>query len=146
MTITSSAFLHNQPMPAKYTCEGENVNPPLQFADIPANAQSVALIVDDEYAPGKIWSHWILFNMPPSLTQIEENHIPVGVKQGITDFENTRYDGPCPPSGNHIYRFHLFALDVMLEDMAHVTQAMLQEAMKGHILEEAVLNGTYQRA
>jgi Raf kinase inhibitor-like YbhB/YbcL family protein len=146
MTITSSAFEHNQPIPAKYTCEGENVNPPLEFTDIPPGTKSLVLIVDDPDASGKTWVHWVLYNMSPNINYIKENNTPRNAAVGMTDFGKNEYGGPCPPSGTHRYFFKLYALSEMLEDMPEFTdKEMLSEAMNTLILDQAELIGTFAK-
>jgi Raf kinase inhibitor-like YbhB/YbcL family protein len=156
MTIASRAFSHNTRIPAKYTCDGENVNPPLTFSGVPKEAKSLALIVDDPDAPSKTWVHWVLYNISPNITFIEENSRPSNSQEGLTDFGKPGYGGPCPPpvssarggkSGVHRYFFKLYALDVKLEDMPEFTDKdMLEEAMEGHVIATAQLIGLYSRS
>ncbi|MBI4080451.1 MAG: YbhB/YbcL family Raf kinase inhibitor-like protein [Candidatus Levybacteria bacterium] len=153
MKINSSAFEHNSPIPAKYTCQGEDVNPPLQFTDVPKESKSLALIVDDPdampagmQAPSKTWVHWVVYNIPPSVTTVGENSEPKGGTQADTDFGKDSYGGPCPPSGVHRYFFKLYALDTTLDLPEFADKAMLEEAMKGHVLEQAELMGLYQKS
>ena len=115
MQIISAAFKSNQPIPSKYTCDGKNISPPLEFKDVPQNASSLALIVDDPDAPGGDFVHWLVWNIPPTVLSILENFVPEGAVQGTTDFGNKKYGGPCPPSGTHHYFFKLFALDANLD-------------------------------
>lgn len=146
MKITSSAFENNGEIPAKYTCQGENVNPPLEFSAVPDSAKSLVLIVEDPDAPDKTWVHWVLYNMSPNLTFIEENSKPGNAEEGMTDFGNKGYDGPCPPSGTHHYIFRLYALEEKLNDMPDFTdREMLTEAMHGHVIEQAELIGTFEK-
>jgi Raf kinase inhibitor-like YbhB/YbcL family protein len=145
MKILSSAFQNNQNIPAKYTCDGENINPPLEFAEVPDNAQSLALICDDPDAVVGVWTHWLVWNIDPKTTQIAENNVPSAARQGKTSSGGNVYHGPCPPSGTHRYFFRLFALDTQLDLPAASDRAQLEEAMKGHIIEEAELIGLYQR-
>ena len=142
MKITSSAFKDHEKIPKKYTCDGENVNPPLDFDDFPKEVKELALIVDDPDAPSKIWVHWLVYNMPV-IVHIDENSIPA--TEGINDFGNTHYGGPCPPEGTHRFRFRLYALDERLELKEGMTRQQLEKEMEGHILESAELVGVYSR-
>ena len=145
MKIVSSTFDNNQNIPSKYTCDGENINPPLTFSVIPNNAKSLVLIVDDPDAPGGVWTHWILFNISPAIQNITENSVPPEAIQGITSFGSNRYGGPCPPFGTHHYFFKLFALDTKLNLTDKTDSENLQEAMKGHVIEQTQLVGIYSR-
>jgi len=146
MNITSYAFENNQPIPAKYTCDGENTNPPLEFLDVPANASSLVLIMDDPDAPSGTWVHWTLWNIPATVHLIEENSAPLRVIEGKTSSGQNKYGGPCPPSGTHRYFFKLYALDVpKLELPSHSDKAALEQAMEGHIIGQAELVGLYSR-
>ena len=143
--VESNAFRHNEQIPQKYTCDGDDVNPPLRIENIPSSAKSIALIVDDPDAPGKTWVHWVLWNVPPSTTEIKEDSVPRGAAQGINDFRNNSYGGPCPPSGTHRYFFKLYALDTVLELSSRSTKADLEGAMRGHIVGRTELMGLYRR-
>ncbi len=145
MTITSPAFAHNAFMPAKYTCDGENVSPSLSFSDIPKDTKSLALIVDDPDAQSKTWVHWTVFNINPGTTTFPEGFIPDGNIQGMTDFGKPGYGGPCPPHGTHHYFFKLYALDINLTLGRSATKSDIEEAIKGHVLEKAELVGLYKR-
>lgn len=144
MQITSSAFEDNGSIPSRYTCDAENVNPPLEFAEIPEETQSLALIVDDPDAPAKVWVHWLVWNMPPETASLQENATPPGT-EGTTDFQSTGWGGPCPPSGTHRYILKLYALDTQLQLDSSATKADLEAAMEGHILDQAKLVGLYQQ-
>lgn len=150
MLITSPAFSEGELIPSKYTCDGSNFSPPLNWQDAPPSAKSFALICDDPDAPRGTWVHWILFNLPSNVHALPE-HIPAqeiiagGAKQGINDSHSTGYDGPCPPGGTHRYYFKLYALDTMLEIKPGITKVDLLKAMQGHILAEAQLMGRYKR-
>lgn len=145
MQIISNAFLHNQSIPFKYTCDGENFSPSLEFIDVPPSASSLALIVDDPDAPRATFVHWLLWNIPPSVSSIVENSVPPSAVQGTTDFGNQKYGGPCPPSGTHRYFFKLYALDVKLDLPLSSRKQDLQAAMQNHIIENTELIGLYQR-
>jgi Raf kinase inhibitor-like YbhB/YbcL family protein len=144
MKITSPVFKHNQLIPATYTCDGQNINPPLEIAEIPTNTQDLVLIVDDPDAQAGSWIHWTMWNINLKLTKIEENTIPSGSVQGITSFGTVGYDGPCPPSGTHRYFFKVFALDIKLNLGSETNATDLQQAMAGHIIAQAELIGLYQ--
>ena len=142
MQITSTAFLHNKSIPKKYTCEGDDINPPLKIQGAPQGAQSLALIVDDPDAPGGMWVHWVVFNIKPAET-IAEASVPG--TQGSNDFRQENYGGPCPPSGTHRYYFKIYALDSILDLKAGASKADLEKAMQGHILDESELIGLYKK-
>lgn len=145
MKITSSAFLPNEKIPAKYTCDGENINPGLTISQVPKEAQSLVLIVDDPDAPNGIFTHWVVFNIPPATVQILENSVPENSLEGTTDFGKAGYGGPCPPSGVHRYFFKLYALDQILNVPEGSIREEVEKAMEGHILEQAQIIGTYGR-
>lgn len=145
MKITSPAFEHNQEVPSKYTCDGENVNPPLQFSDVPSEAKSLVLIVDDPDAPSRVWVHWIVFNIDPKTLEIRENSIPQGAVSGVTDFGKPGWGGPCPPNGTHRYFFKLYALDTQLSLDATADKKSVEHAMENHIITQAELIGLYKR-
>jgi Raf kinase inhibitor-like YbhB/YbcL family protein len=144
MKITSPAFNHNEALPAKYTCDGEGVNPPLSIADVPKNAKSLVLIFRDPDAPSGDFVHWTVWNIDPGLTEIAEKSAP-GV-EGITSYGKSGYGLPCPPSGTHRYTFHLYALDTLLDISPRIDASQLEKAMKGHILDKAELVGLYSRS
>ena len=145
LTIASPAFKHNESIPAKYTCDGADVNPPLVIEGVPPGAKSLALIVDDPDAPRGTWVHWVVWNIDPKTREIRENSVPAGAKQGVNDFRNRSYGGPCPPSGTHRYFFKLYALDIAPDLGPDTTKAALESAMKGHVLTEAEIIGLYKR-
>jgi len=145
MKISSPAFENNQFIPVKYTCDGENINPPLKIEDVPEGTKTLALIVDDPDAPMGVWSHWVLFNIDPSVQFIEENSYPEGAIQGLNDFKKHSYGGPCPPSGAHRYYFRLYALDTILDLSSEATREDVLKTIKDHILASAELMGLYQR-
>src|SRR3990172_4411996 len=145
MKLSSSAFTHNQTIPAKYTCDGENVNPPLTITDVLTDSKSLTLIVDDPDAPAGTWVHWTVWNISPDTKQIAENSVPSNAIQGKTSFGNSGYGGPCPPSGTHRYFFKLYALDTTLSLGQNATKQDLEKAFVGHILDQAELIGLYSR-
>lgn len=140
--VFSSAFASNGSIPGKYTCDGENVNPPMEFEGIPEKAESLVLIVDDPDAPTKTFTHWIVWNIEP-VAKIEEDSIP-GI-EGINDFRKIGYGGPCPPSGTHRYFFRVYALDKNLELKAGAGRKELENGMIGHIVAEGELMGKYRK-
>lgn len=145
MKIISSAFSHNAKIPSKYTCDGENISPPLQFLDVPKDAKSLVLIVDDPDAPAKTWVHWVVYNISPDVTEVEEDSVPrVGI-EGMTDFGKSGYGGPCPPSGTHRYFFKLYALHASLDLPKNATKQMVEQKMQKHIIDKAKLIGVYSR-
>ena len=145
LKISSSAFKDNGHIPAKYTCDGKNINPPLLIENIPSKTKALALIVDDPDAPAGTWVHWVLWNIPPDTKQIGENSVPPKTEQGLNDFRKHDYGGPCPPGGTHRYFFKLYALDAVLNLGSNSTKAELERSMKGHIIEQAQIIGLYKR-
>ena len=150
LTITSKAFNHMQPILPQYTCDGADVSPPLSWSALPPAAKSITLICDDPDAPAKTWVHWVVYDLPPTVDSLPESvpktdTIPGGGKQGKTDFNRIGWNGPCPPGGTHRYFFKLYALDTMLNLPAGKTKSEIEKAMKGHILAQGELMGTYTR-
>jgi Raf kinase inhibitor-like YbhB/YbcL family protein len=150
MEIKSSSFNHEGMIPAKYTCDGQNISPPLSWSGAPEKAKSFALICDDPDAPAGIWVHWIFFDMPASVNSLPEKVAKQEEIEGLgKNGKNTSgrwgYDGPCPPGGTHRYYFKLYALDTVLNLKAGLTKEELLSAMKGHILAEAQVMGKYKR-
>jgi hypothetical protein len=154
MVITSPAFEHEGGIPLKYTCDGEDVSPPLDWSNVPEGAKSLVLIVDDPDAPDPkapkmTWVHWVLYNIPPDATGLPEgvktSALPEGTSEGINDWKRTGYGGPCPPIGTHRYFHKLYALDTILPKMNKPTKADIEKAMKGHVLAHAELIGKYKR-
>lgn len=143
MKITSPVFKHNETLPAKYTCDGEGVNPPLTIADVPKDAKSLVLIFSDPDAPSGDFVHWTVWNIDPGLTEIAENSVP-GV-EGITSYGKPGYGLPCPPSGTHRYTFKLYALDTILDITEGSAITDLIKVIQGHILDQSELVGLYQR-
>jgi len=145
LKIASPAFKLNELIPVKHTCDGPDVNPLIEIEGVPANAKSLALIVDDPDAPRGLWVHWLVWNIDPATKQIKENTVPQGAFQGMNDFRKQHYGGPCPPSGTHRYFFKLYALDTTLTLRQDASKPMLENAMKGHVLAQAELIGLYKR-
>lgn len=154
MNIKSSAFLHNHMIPARHTCDGPDISPPLEWSGVPAGTKSLALIIDDPDAPDPAapemtFVHWVLYNIPPDITRLPEGaapeSLPTGAAQGFNDWRDQSYGGPCPPIGKHRYFFKLYALDVLLPHIKHATKANLEAAMHGHVVAHAELIGLYQR-
>jgi Raf kinase inhibitor-like YbhB/YbcL family protein len=146
MKIQSPAFQNNQSIPSKYTCDGGDVNPPLEFLEVPKEAKTLALIVDDPDAPKGDWVHWLVWNINPVINQIAESSVPEEAVEGVTDFGRACWGGPCPPSGNpHHYHFALYALDGKLNLPSYSVKKDLLQAMNGHIIGQAELVGVYQR-
>jgi len=150
MTIASPAFRAGEMIPAEFSCDGPNVSPPLVFENIPAEAKSLAIIVDDPDAPAGTWVHWVAYNIPAGTKELAKNIPPQkelsnGTRQGTNDFCRIGYGGPCPPGGTHRYFFKLYALDIVPNLAAGATKAQLLDAMKGHILDQAELMAKYRR-
>ncbi len=154
LTISSPAFADGGEIPIQYTCEGADLSPPLVFSGVPAGAKSLALVVDDPDAPDPkaprtVWVHWVLHDLPPSTAGLPEGTapkaLPAGTREGQNDWKRTGYGGPCPPIGRHRYFFKLYALDAMLGDLGPVTKSRLLAAMKGHVVAEAQVMGTYEK-
>lgn len=151
--LFSPAFENNKTIPPKYTCQGENISPPLKWKDTPQDAKSFALIVEDPDAPDpaapkRTWDHWVLYNVPPERGELEEDYAvaPMGSLQGLNSWDKIGYGGPCPPKGEHRYIFRLYALDSVLDNLGKPSKRRLLQAMKGHILAEAKLTGLFQKS
>jgi Raf kinase inhibitor-like YbhB/YbcL family protein len=152
MTIESTAFGQQADIPAKYTCEGQDISPPLAWSGVPAGARSLVLIVDDPDAPDPAaprmtWVHWLLYNIPVDASGVPEasKALPAGTREGMNDWQRTGYGGPCPPIGRHRYFHKLYALDTVLPDLGKANKAKVEAAMKGHVIAQAQLVGTYQK-
>lgn len=145
MKLTSPAFENNQLIPQKYTCDGEDISPPLEVREVPKEAKSLVLIVDDPDASAGTWVHWVVYNIDPSVISIEEDTVPRGGVEVMNDFGKKAYGGPCPPTGPHHYYFKLYAVDKMLEVDSLANKEDVEMAMQGSILEQAELVGIYQR-
>ena len=155
MELTSSAFVHQGEIPRKYTCDGEDLSPPLSWTGVPAGTKSLALIVDDPDAPDPkapkmVYVHWVLYNIAPDSAGLAEAvrpaALPPGTREGLNDWRRTGYGGPCPPIGRHRYFHKLYALDTVFKDLGKPTKAQLLGVMEDHILAQAELIGTYQRS
>jgi hypothetical protein len=144
MKITSSAFQQAASIPSKFTCDGANASPPLQITDVPSEAKSLALIVDDPDAPGGLFTHWIVWNISPQTSTVAEGSTPKGA-QGTNDFGKSGYGAPCPPSGTHRYYFKIFALDRELDLPVGAQRSQLDAAIKGHVIAQGELMGRYSR-
>ena len=144
MKITSSVFQEGGNIPSKFTCDGGDTSPPLQIAEVPSGAKSLALVVDDPDAPSGLFTHWIVWNISPQTNAIAEGSTPQGV-QGTNDFGKSGYGGPCPPSGTHRYYFKIFALDRELDLPSGTKRSHLDAAMKGHVVAQGELMGRYSK-
>lgn len=145
MKITSSAFSDNQKIPSQFTCDGDNVNPPLSFSNVPEQARSLVLIIDDPDAPNGTWTHWTLWNISPDDPGIETNSVPIDAVEGTTSFGKPGYGGPCPPSGTHRYFFKLYALDTRVNLPSEAKVKELTDALEGHVLDQVELVGLYSK-
>ena len=153
--IHSAAFDDGGAIPAKYTCEGQDLSPPLAWEGVPVEAQSLVLIVDDPDAPDPeaprmTWVHWVLYNIPAGTDGLAEGvtpqDLPAGTREGLNDWKRTGYGGPCPPIGRHRYFHKLCALDKQLEGLKTPTKAQVEAAMQGHVIARAEIIGTYAKA
>jgi Raf kinase inhibitor-like YbhB/YbcL family protein len=153
MTLNSDAFKQNGHIPSKYTCEGEDVSPPLAWDGVPDGAKSLVLIIDDPDAPDPkapkmVWVHWVVYNIPPDAKSLPENVGKAGLPQdaafGQNDFKKMEYGGPCPPIGRHRYFHKLYALDITL-NLRWPTKSQIERAIQGHVLANAELVGTYKK-
>ena len=154
LVLTSQAFKADGEIPSLHTCEGKDVSPGLAWSGVPSLAKSLALVVDDPDAPDPkapklTWVHWVLYNLPASGTGLPEGvasrDLPPGTREGLNDWKRTGYGGPCPPIGRHRYFHKLYALDSVLPDLGAPTKAALESAMRGHVIAQAELVGTYQK-
>ena len=150
LSISSSAFQDRGPIPTEYTCDGEDISPPLAWTGVPAGTASLVLIVDDPDAPVGVWDHWIVFDIPPDLTGLPEavpagETLPDGGIHGSNSWNRMSYGGPCPPSGTHRYMFKLYALDTTLGLKPGANKKSVESAMQDHILAETQILGTYKK-
>ena len=144
MRITSSAFSNNAMIPSKYTCQGQDISPPLEFSNIQKNAKMLALIMDDPDAPSGTFTHWLVWNIPSKITEIHEGERII-YPQGLNDFGRQYYKGPCPPSGVHRYFFTLYALNKEIDLKPGATKDELLKAMRDNIIEKTELIGKYKK-
>lgn len=149
MKLTSSAFKHEGDIPSEYTCDGSNINPPFEITHVPTGTQSLVFIMDDPDVPKHLredgmFDHWVIFNIPPTITVIEKGKQPPGTP-GIGTGQSLKYYGPCPPDGKHRYFFKLYALDTLLSLQEKATKKQIEKAMEGHILGKTELMGVYKR-
>lgn len=146
MELSSAAFADGDRMPDKYGYTNQNINPPLTVDGVPPGAASLVLIIDDPDAvepAGKVWSHWVVWNIDPGIDEIPEDSTPAGGIAGMTDFNEPGYGGPNPPDREHTYRFRLFALDTTLDLTASAEKNDVEDAIEGHVIDEAQLTGTF---
>jgi Raf kinase inhibitor-like YbhB/YbcL family protein len=153
ITLMSEAFNDGSEIPPKYTFDGDNVSPPLAWTGVPAEAKSLALVVEDPDAPDpaapqRIWTHWLLYNLPPDTAWLQEgtaaDRLPDGAKEGLNDWKKPGYGGPKPPIGRHRYVHKLLALDIALPDLSNPSRAELEKAIQGHVIEQGELIGLYE--
>jgi Raf kinase inhibitor-like YbhB/YbcL family protein len=147
LNFTSTAFTEGKTIPSKHTCTGQDISPELSWGNAPAGTKSFAIIMDDPDAPMGIWVHWVIYNIPGTVGTLKEGFKTNEIKavDGLNDWGEKGYRGPCPPDGQHRYRFKLYALDAMLEGAKSTTKENLEEAMKGHILDFVQLTGTFEQ-
>jgi Raf kinase inhibitor-like YbhB/YbcL family protein len=145
MKITSPVFRNGEKVPLKYTCEGPNISPPLEFMNAPKASKSLVLMVEDPDAEAKPWVHWLVFNIPPDAKGFEEGSVWKGSVEGLCNGNTFGYEGPCPPQNEHQYLFKLYALDKVLEIPASSDRKKVLAEMQGHILAESVLSGVYEK-
>jgi len=155
LSLTSTAFRPQGEIPDRHTCDGDDRSPGLSWSGVPGAARSLALVVDDPDAPDpaapkRVWVHWVLYDIPPTATELAEGidaaSLPAGTREGLNDWGQPGWRGPCPPVGRHRYYFRLYALDQPLGGLDRATRGTVDEAMRGHVLETAELMGTYTRA
>lgn len=154
LTMFSPAFAAGESIPPLYTCEGDDISPPLEWEGVPEGTKSLALIVDDPDAPDpaaptRTWVHWVVYNLPPDCAGLAEGvggaDLPPGALEGTNDWKRVGYGGPCPPVGEHRYVHKLYALDLVLPDLKHPTKAALEQALEGHVLAKAEMIGVYRK-
>ena len=145
LSVTSSAFQHNGTIPLKYTCDGEDISPPLSISGVSDETKSLVLIMDDPDAPVGTWDHWVVWNINPATKEITENSVPSGSVEGKTSSGQNQYGGPCPPSGTHWYFFKFYALDTLLDLSVTSGKKDVEKAMEGRILDKTEIIGLYKR-
>ena len=155
LTLSSTAFTNGNEIPSKYTCEGDDISPALEWTGVPDQTRSLVLIVDDPDAPDPrapkmTWVHWVLYNIPPDTTGLPEAttsaDLPHGTEEGLNDWKRTGFGGPCPPVGRHRYFHKLYALDTVIKGMDKPIKAKIEAAMNGHIIAKTELIGTYKKS
>jgi Raf kinase inhibitor-like YbhB/YbcL family protein len=155
LALSSTAFSNGGKIPSKYTCEGNDLSPPLSWTDVPEGTKSLALIVDDPDAPDpakpqRVYVHWVVYNISPNAAGFGEgaspNAMPSGAVTGLNDYSKSDWGGPCPPIGRHRYFFKLYALDTEITGLSSPTKADVERAMKGHVVDSGELIGTYQKS
>lgn len=146
LTLTSPAFEDNELIPEKHTCDGDNSFPPLEISGTPEETQSLVLIMDDPDAPGGTYTHWIVYNLEPDTTAIREGRLPPEAKVGLNSADTADYVGPCPPSGEHAYHFKLYALDTVPSLPGNADLRQVEEAIAGHVIDQAELVGRYSKS
>ena len=143
IAVTSPAFSAGAEIPGKYTCNGQSISPELRISGTPGATKTLALIMEDPDAPGGLFTHWLVWNIPATTIKLAENGVPAGAVQGLNDFSKRGYGAPCPPSGTHRYVFKIFAIDQSIDLKAGARRAELESAIKGHILAQGELMGRY---
>ncbi|MBI3980790.1 YbhB/YbcL family Raf kinase inhibitor-like protein [Candidatus Microgenomates bacterium] len=143
MILNSSSFASGQEIPSKYTCEGDNANPNLTWENVPTEAKSLLLVMDDPDAEGGIFTHWLVWNIDPKITEIKENFSPGSAVIGKNDFGSAKYEGPCPPFGKHRYFFKIYALDKLLDLADGSTISEVKNVVQKHLLDSGELEGYY---
>lgn len=146
MQLTSPAFENNEIIPLEYTCDGQNISPPLSISDVPKEAKSLTITLDDPDAPGGTFTHWLLWNIDPKTAEISEGKVPPGAQEGLNSSMETGYTGPCPPAGTHRYIFSLYALNDKLDLPAESAKEELEEAIGEHVIAKSQLVGVYSGA
>jgi Raf kinase inhibitor-like YbhB/YbcL family protein len=151
MNIASFDFADNGEIPKQFTCQGDNASPSIEINDVPAGAQSLALICDDPDAatdpngPGHTFDHWVVYNIPPHMTSFGPGAVPTGAQEGLNSSGQYGYTGPCPPTGEHTYIFRAYALDTELQLNDEADKGAVIDAMQGHVIEQAQMTGRYQK-
>lgn len=145
MKITSPAFENYEHIPKEHTCDGYSLSPPLEIEDVPEEAKSLILIMDDPDAVGGTFTHWIVWNISADTEEFRKNHVPEGVVVGVNSEGKNKYTGPCPPSSTHAYIFNLYAIDAWLPNDPSLSKREIKRLIKGHVIDKAVLKGYYER-
>jgi len=146
MKLQSPDFKNRQDIPMIFTCDGNEIRPILEIFEVPENAKSLVLMVDDPDAPGGSFIHWLLWNIKPKNQTIGKNGLPEGVIEGRSETGKAEYIAPCPPSGTHVYLFKLYAIDIVLPDDPTLNKKIIRKMIEGHIIERTILRGFYERA